>query len=69
LTAGGKAAGLRAFELPRALLLDPAPWTVETGLATPTFKLKRPQLRQKYGGAIQDLYRGVDRAAPPTKGL
>jgi long-chain acyl-CoA synthetase len=69
LTRVGKAAGLRAFELPRALILDAAPWTVEEGLITPTFKLKRPQLRAKYAAAIADAYAGVERRAGPVKSL
>ena len=69
LERAARAARLRAFEIPRALILEPAPWTVDDGLITPTFKLKRPQLRAKYGGAIADAYAGVEKRAGPVKSL
>ena len=34
------------------------PWTVENGLLTPTLKLKRPVLRERFANEISHLYKG-----------
>ena len=44
-----------------ALLLEP--WTLENGLLTPTLKLRRQQIEQRYRDAIAHLYRGA-RSSP-----
>jgi len=41
----------------RVLLLR-EPWSVENGLLTPTLKLKRPQVVQRFAGEIKQLYEG-----------
>jgi long-chain acyl-CoA synthetase len=41
----------------RVLLLQ-EPWSVENGLLTPTLKLKRPQVVQRFAGEIKQLYEG-----------
>jgi long-chain acyl-CoA synthetase len=33
-------------------------WTIDNGLMTPTLKLKRNMIVQKYSGAIEDMYKG-----------
>jgi long-chain acyl-CoA synthetase len=57
------AAALHAF--PRAarvrrvrLLLEP--WTIESGLLTPTLKLERPQLESRFARDIAELFAGHD---------
>ena len=39
-----------------AAMLDP--WTVENGLLTPTLKLRRPVLKERFGKQIAGLYKG-----------
>lgn len=44
------------YALPRAIVLTQDPWTIENGLITPTLKLKRGPLSQKFSTAITQLY-------------
>ena len=48
MTLVGKEAGLKGFEQVRAIHLFPEQFSVENGLFTPTFKLKRPQARARF---------------------
>lgn len=59
LNATGKAEGLKGFEMIKALLLETKLFSVEDDLMTPTFKLKRPQLRTKYQPDIDVMYAGI----------
>jgi len=52
----GKKATLRGFELARNIHLECEPWTVEADLLTPTFKSKRPQLKNYYQAEINQMY-------------
>ncbi|CAM9937081.1 unnamed protein product, partial [Phaeothamnion confervicola] len=56
LVACGKRAGLQGFEFVRAVHVEAVPFSVENGMLTPTFKLKRAEARQKYAAVIDDLY-------------
>lgn len=46
---------MRAHEVPKAVLLECAPWTVEAGLLTPTFKKRRAALLARYTAACEAL--------------
>lgn len=52
----GKAGRLNSIEQVKQLHLEPTPFSVENGLLTPTFKSKRPQLRNKYKDVFSQLY-------------
>lgn len=52
----GKANGLHGFEIPKSIHLSENPFTVEDGLLTPTFKLKRQQARDKFEKEIERMY-------------
>jgi long-chain acyl-CoA synthetase len=52
----GKDAQLRGFEFVKAVHFHPDPFSMELGLITPTFKLKRPQLKEYFQKQINDLY-------------
>jgi long-subunit acyl-CoA synthetase (AMP-forming) len=52
----GNANGLYGFEMPKAIHLDSDPFSVDNGLLTPTFKLKRQQAHNKYERHIEAMY-------------
>ena len=55
-----RAAKLFGFEQVKAVHLTPEVFSVENGLMTPTFKLKRPQLKAQYQNVLHALYAGLD---------
>ena len=58
--------GLHGFETVKAIFLESEPFTIDNGLVTPTFKLKRQQLRDHYNKEISSLYAGLQ---PPRSKL
>jgi long-chain acyl-CoA synthetase len=48
---------LFGFQIVQAVYLEPVEWTVENDLVTPTFKLKRKRLTDKYKQQIEEMYR------------
>jgi long-chain acyl-CoA synthetase len=42
----------------RKVTIAPEKWTIDNGLMTPTMKLKRAVIFQKYAPAIEDMYKG-----------
>lgn len=52
----GKKGNLRGFERVKAVFLDPEQWSVDNGLMTPSFKLKRNQLQKHYQAEIDRMY-------------
>ncbi|XP_061376488.1 long chain acyl-CoA synthetase 6, peroxisomal-like isoform X1 [Gastrolobium bilobum] len=52
----GREAQLRGFEFVKAVTVVLEPFTMENGLLTPTFKVKRPQAKECFSKAISDMY-------------
>jgi len=59
MNAVGREAQLRGFEFAKAVTLTAEPFSVDNGLMTPTFKLKRPQAKSYFAKAIVDMYAEV----------
>jgi long-chain acyl-CoA synthetase len=47
---------LASFEVPKRLLLLPRDFSLESGELTPTLKIKRRIVEQRYRAAIEELY-------------
>ncbi len=50
--------GFHAYAQVRRAALDLEPWTVENGLITPTLKLRRSRVMERYHEAVEKLYEG-----------
>ncbi|KAI3803993.1 hypothetical protein L1987_32160 [Smallanthus sonchifolius] len=59
MDAVGKEAKLRGFEFAKSITLVAEPFTMDNGLLTPTFKVKRPQAKAYFAKAIADMYEEV----------
>ncbi|KAL3573496.1 hypothetical protein D5086_024109 [Populus alba] len=65
----GKEAQLRGFEFAKAVTLVPEPFTMENGLLTPTFKVKRPQAKEYFAKAISNMYAELSASDPKVPKL
>ncbi|KAK1279203.1 Long chain acyl-CoA synthetase 6, peroxisomal [Acorus gramineus] len=60
----GKQAQLRGFEFAKSVTLVLEPFTLENGLLTPTFKVKRPQAKAYFAKMISDMYTELSKSDP-----
>jgi fatty acid CoA ligase FadD9 len=58
LRAHGRGAGLLPWEIPRGVLVEPEPPTIENGLLTASGKLARGAIAARYGAALSELASG-----------
>ncbi|TMW66655.1 hypothetical protein Poli38472_013967 [Pythium oligandrum] len=56
MTRVGKESRLRGFEFVKRVYFHPDAFSVDAGLITPTFKLKRPQLKAYFQKQIDEMY-------------
>ncbi|CAI0429901.1 unnamed protein product [Linum tenue] len=63
----GREAQLRGFEYAKAVMLVGEPFTLENGLLTPTFKIKRAQAKEYFQSAITEMYQGLVASETPAK--
>ena len=49
-------AGFARYAVPRAITLTTTPWTIDNGLMTPTLKLKRKPLMERFSADIEAMY-------------
>jgi fatty acid CoA ligase FadD9 len=49
-------AGLQSYEIPRDVIVETTPFTLENGLLTGIRKLARPRLKEHYALALEQLY-------------
>ncbi|RKO93635.1 hypothetical protein BDK51DRAFT_21855 [Blyttiomyces helicus] len=65
----GKANKLAGYEIPKKLHLEPEPWTVDDGMLTPTFKVKREIAKNRYRPQIDAMYAEINAEAAPVSKL
>ncbi|CAL1396821.1 unnamed protein product [Linum trigynum] len=63
----GREAQLRGFEFAKAVTLVAEPFTLENGLLTPTFKIKRAQAKAYFQSAITEMYKELAASETPAK--
>lgn len=52
-------AGLKGFEMVKAIVLNAEMFSVDNGILTPTFKLKRSNARDVFRAQIDDMYDSI----------
>ena len=55
MEAAADQAKLLGFQRVKTILLEPNQWTIEGNLLTPTFKIRRTQLKSKYEAQLKQL--------------
>lgn len=51
---------LKGFEIPRDVYFENEPFSIDNGLLTATFKLKRHEAKKKYASQIEEMYLNLD---------
>lgn len=59
LTETGKKAGVKSFEMVKAVFLSSEAFSTDNDLMTPSYKLKRPQLLKHFQAQIDSLYENL----------
>jgi len=64
MTDVGKEAALHGFEFPKTIYLEHQLFSEENNLLTPTFKLRRPNLKEHYQQIVNRLYEDYKKTHP-----
>jgi len=64
LTEVGKEANLHGFEFPKAIYIEHIAFSEENNLQTPSFKLRRPNLKEHYQKIIAETYTEYKKTHP-----
>ncbi|MEO0032563.1 MAG: hypothetical protein RIS94_2321, partial [Pseudomonadota bacterium] len=56
-----RAAGLKSFEIPRDVLIEREPFSMENGLLSSVRKPLRPNLKRRYADALEAMYQNMER--------
>ncbi|KAG0344393.1 hypothetical protein BG004_004513 [Podila humilis] len=67
LDKAGRAGGLRGFEFVKRVHLTTNAFTVENGMMTPTFKVRRPQVAAYFKDQVKAMYADIHASAPSAK--
>ncbi|MET0546254.1 MAG: carboxylic acid reductase [Caulobacterales bacterium] len=61
LQEAARSAGLKSFEVPRDVLVELNPFTLENGLLSSVRKPLRPNLKRRYADELEAMYQDMDR--------
>jgi len=61
LQARARTAGLKSFEIPRDVIVEREPFSLENGLLSSVRKILRPNLKRRYGDQLEAMYKDMDR--------
>ncbi|KAF9352452.1 hypothetical protein BGX26_009738 [Mortierella sp. AD094] len=67
LEKAGKAGALRGFEFPKRVHLTIDAFSVDNGMMTPTFKVRRPQVAEYFREHIKAMYDDIHATTPVAK--
>ncbi|KAF9390089.1 hypothetical protein CPB97_009986 [Podila verticillata] len=67
LEKAGKAGALRGFEFPKRVHLTTDAFSVDNGMMTPTFKVRRPQVAEYFAEQIKAMYEDINSTTPVAK--
>ncbi|KAF8955234.1 Long chain acyl-CoA synthetase 7 peroxisomal [Entomortierella lignicola] len=67
LEKAGKAGALRGFEFPKRVYLTIDAFSVDNGMMTPTFKVRRPQVAEYFKEQIKAMYEDIHATTPVAK--
>ncbi|KAF9106199.1 hypothetical protein BGX29_010230 [Mortierella sp. GBA35] len=67
LEKAGKAGAFRGFEFVKRVYLTTDAFSVDNGMMTPTFKVRRPQVAEYFTKQIKDMYEDIHSTTPVAK--
>jgi long-chain acyl-CoA synthetase len=62
----GRLQGLARYEMPKKIALVPAEFTIDSGELTPSLKIRRSVVEERYRELIEEIYAPTGTARPPA---